>query len=100
MKLASLNQRIEAVQEEARNKVQAIADEFRVKRLIPFCRRHKLTYLAGNGRTVFYNKQGNPVYSTDLKALEPIEEILDIQAIGVNDVFGFYIEDIDEEDWG
>lgn len=88
---------VEAALGEAQDKIQRLADEFRERRLLPFCRRHRLTYLAGNGRTVFY-RDAHPVDSSYLKALLPVEEILNTDAIGRNDVFGFYIADITEDD--
>lgn len=97
MNLSYLQKRVDASLEEARNQIQALADEFRRQRLLPFCREHKLTYLAGMGRTVFY-RRGKPIDSSELYALTPIEEILNIEAVGRNDYFGFYIADITNKD--
>ena len=94
-----VEKRVEAALEEARQKIQRLADEFRERRLLPFCRRHRLTFVAGMGRTVFY-RRGRPVDSTDLAALASMEEIMDIDAVGRNDAFGFYIADVTEEDIG
>lgn len=94
-----VEKRVEAALEEAREKIQRLADEFRERRLLPFCRRHRLTFIAGMGSTVFY-RDGRPVYSTDLRVLAPMEEVLDIEAVGRNDVFGFYIADVTDEDIG
>lgn len=82
----------------AQQQIQELADAYRAEKLLPFCRKHQLTYLAGMGRTVFTNKHGDTVTSTELKALKPIEDILNIDAIGRNDVFGYYIFDITEDD--
>ena len=108
--LKQINEQLAAIEKEAQRKVQALADTYRTQQLIPFCRRYKLTYLAAMGSTVFYNKKGYPVSSADLKSLDratariakalaPIEEFLNIECLGHNDCFGFYIDEINEEDW-
>lgn len=94
---AYLQKAVDSALEEARAKVEALADEFRTQKLLPFCKRHRLTYLAGNGVTTFY-RSDRSVDSTDLRALVPIEEILNIEGIGRNDCLGFYVADITEED--
>lgn len=93
----SIEKAMESILEDARTKIQDLADEFRTQRLIPFCKRHRLTYLAGNGMTCFY-RDDKSIHSWDLKALEPIEKILDIEAVGYNDCLGFYVDDVTEED--
>ncbi len=37
-----------------RSRIEGLADQWRTDVLLPFCRKHRLTYLSGNGVTAFY----------------------------------------------
>lgn len=90
---------IEKIVDDAQKKIQKIADEYRVKHLIPFCKKHKLIYFAGNGGWSFYKQNdGSSVHDHDVKYLQPISDILYTNAIGYHDCFGLYISDVTERD--
>ena len=76
---------------------EELADKFRVEVLIPFCRRKKFTYMAGNGMTVFYNQKGESINFWD-KRLKPVQEIIDLGIFGSNDCLGYYVSDVTKED--
>ncbi len=49
---------IDAVLERARANLARLAEEYRRTVLIPLCSKHRLTYLAGMGRTLFSTEDG------------------------------------------
>ena len=69
------------------------------------CTTHRLTYLAGMGRTLFSTEDGVDVGSADdardegLAFLVPVFAVLDKECIGGNDVFGYYVADVSAQDW-
>jgi hypothetical protein len=90
---------VEAILKETQEKVQALADEYREKTLLSFCRHHKLTYMACcMGRNVFYDHAGQPVYEDDRPCLVPIVKDLNVEVLGTNDCFGYYLGDVTEQD--
>jgi hypothetical protein len=95
MKVAS---EVEKILKGTVSRVQDLADLYRERVLVPFCRKHHLTYIAGMGRTVFYDSNDRPVDSLDIRALKKIEVDLNVEVLGTNDVFGYYISDITEQD--
>lgn len=96
--------RIELVLHAARKELQGLADEYRTLVLIPLCRRYRLTFISGMGRTVFYKQDGRSAGSAEeaisekMSYLVPIFRTLDTEAIGHNDCFGYYVSDINESD--
>lgn len=88
---------IDKIIQQAQNNIQELADKFRVEVLIPFCRRKKFTYMAGNGMTVFYNQKGESINFWD-KRLKPVQEIIDLGIFGSNDCLGYYVSDVTKED--
>lgn len=95
---------IEKIMGDARSRIEKLADEYREAVMLPTCRKLGLTYLAGMGRTTFYTVASpqKTFGSADevtgkYKALMPIFEQLNVE-VSHNDVFGFYVADIKEED--
>lgn len=88
---------VESVLDHTREKLEEIAETWRAQTLLPFCRRHRLTFISGMGRTVFYRDE-EPVDSYDMPALKRLEEVLNLEGIGPNDCLGYYIRDVTEED--
>jgi hypothetical protein len=90
---------ISAIEEEAKDKVGALALEFRSKVLIPFCRRYNLTFKAGMGGYVFIDSKGEPDYGEEEHPwIKAMSEMLDNSAM--NNSFGSWFEDITIEDLG
>lgn len=95
---------IEPVLNTARERIKTLAEDYREKVLIPFCRKHRLTFHSGMGRTVFYTRDGRNFGSAEDAVYEgypqakPIFEVLDQEAVGRNDEFGFYVVEVTEED--
>lgn len=91
---------------EARKRIEAVADHYREKVLVPFCRKHQLTFLAGMGRTVFYTKaersfgSAAEAISEGYPEARRIFEVLDQAALGRNDCFGYYVERVTDADIG
>lgn len=86
---------------EARRRIDTIAEEFREAVLLPWCRKHHLEFIAGMGRTVtvFYTRDGRSFGSAEEASLEGFDarrifDVLDQEAIGHNDYFGFYVRDV------
>lgn len=52
---------LEDLQEFFTKQVEVAADEFRARHLIPFCSRHRLTFLSGNGSWEFYRTSNGQV---------------------------------------
>lgn len=100
MKHEDIEKVIECAIEKARYDIQDAADLYRQYVLVPFCKKYKLTYLAGNGTFWFYNEKDETVYSWDLPELESINKTLDLHTTGANEVFGLYVQNITEEDIG
>lgn len=89
----------------ARERIAALADEYRETVLLPFCRKHRLTFIAGMGRTVFYTEDGRSFGDAEEAAYEGyaakrIFAVLDQEAVGQNDCFGFYMRNVDDVDAG
>ena len=93
----ALEKKVEAILESARIQLETLAAEYRESTLLPFCRRHQLTYIAGMGMTAFY-RNDESIDRHDFPLLAPIQEALDIGAIGRDDCLGYYIADIKEAD--
>ena len=100
-----------AVLDPARAQIVVLAASYREAVLLPFCQQHQLTYLTGNGRTVFYSSRRRPPReamsfgSADDAASTPgapdmmgIFAVLNQEAIGYNDCFGYYVDDVTEAD--
>ncbi len=89
--------RLEDLQEVFTKQVEAVADEFRERHLIPFCRRHRLTFLSGNGSWGFYRiSNGDVVPDWELKAVGDINQGLYLECMG--QPLGWYVQDVSEED--
>jgi hypothetical protein len=101
VRVNSYQERIEEIIDATRDRLTALASEYRSRVMVPLCRKHKLTYIAGMGRTVFYNRKGVSVGSMEEAPayLVSVFDVLDSSAIGANDCFGFYVADITEHDW-
>ena len=88
----------------ARRRLQELADDYRKTVLVPFCRKYRLTFLSGMGRTVFYTEDNRNFGSADAAVDEGYHEavrifrVLDQEAIGRNDEFGFYVCDVTAQD--
>lgn len=100
---SKLEKQINALEEEFNARAQAIADGFRERSLIPFCRRHRLTFLSGNGSWGFYRiarnqreGHGDPVHDWELKAIEPMEQTLSSDILG--QPLGWFMQDVNIRD--
>ena len=101
-----IERKLDAIEARARAQVESVAAQYRLRVLVPFCRRHRFTYIAGMGMTVFYDDEHRSIGSADDAILEerpelvPIFDVLDIHVLGSNvDVFGYYIAEITVSDW-
>lgn len=92
---------LDAITTKAVDEIQVLADRYRSQKLVPLCKRHKLTFIAGMGHTVFYTRDGESIgdiYDAKqhgLHILVPVFEVLNIAVLNSKtDVFGYYIADI------
>jgi len=106
---SNIEENVEQILEEARERVGKLAEEYRERVLLPLCREHKLTYIAGMGRTVFYvnDNERESMGSIDDAVLMGYGMVLDtvfkdinVPVMGTNDCFGYYIKDITKKDIG
>lgn len=85
--------------------VDVMAAQYRDEVMLPICRRLRLRYLAGMGETLFVSIDDEAVTiasawdakTLGYKSLVPVFETLGVEIVG-NDVFGYRIDDITEED--
>ncbi len=78
--------------------MQKLAEEIREKKLLPFCKRKRYTYLSGNGTFSFYDRNGNVVDMDRTAELRRLKDLLDLPVLSRDDVIGFYVLDILEKD--
>lgn len=85
----------------AMNDIELAADKYRREVLVPLCDKKGLSFIAGMGCTVFYDRDGNPFgLASDFprsmrKKMEGVFEILNLPVLGSNvEVFGYFIESI------
>jgi len=99
--------KIERIVEAARDSIVDLAKEYRTDVLLPLCRKHKLTYLAGNGTYFFFVKGDSEKSISNIddakvfgygKILGEVFEDLDAEGLDGNDRFGYYIVDITRKD--
>lgn len=92
---------IELIMKQAEDNINQLASQFRKNVLIPFCKKHGVTFAAGNGVFVFY-KNGKGLYNDEFDngfKIDPeIINILNITTTGNVSDFSHYIEDITSED--
>jgi len=97
--------RIDTILNGAQTQLANLAEEYRRAVLIPLCSKHRLTYLAGMGRTLFSTEDGVDVGNAGdardegLTFLVPVFAVLDKLCLGTLDDFGFYVDDITKRDW-
>ena len=89
---------VESILFRARVEVDLLADRYREQVLLPFCRKHRLTYVSGNGCSNFYDGHSKPVYDWENPALLEVTRDLNVSVLGAIDVFGFYVPDVSAED--
>lgn len=92
---APIRERIDWALEAMFAEIDRVAAEWRETTLLPFCKRRRYTFISGMGRTVFYDKRGEPVDERKLpkKILATLnEEITRVE------VFGYRVADITEAD--
>ena len=95
---------IEAIMEEAQNKIESLAVEYRAKVLLPFCKEKGLKFAAGNGTFCFFDRNNNAVYldgSFEEPEFDPAPDIIAVLNLATTSSvcdFSHYIQDITEED--
>jgi hypothetical protein len=107
--MSIIKKRIEKILNSAQEQLSKLADGYRTRVLLPICRKHRLTYIAGMGRTVFYiegdesRSIGDGAEASLLgygKVLSKVFDDLNEPVLSSNDVFGYYVGDISEKDIG
>lgn len=93
----AIESRVEEINAEACTKIDALADQWRTEVLIPWCRKHHLIVLIGNGSWCFYNQKGVAFDGWEQKKFQPIHDTLN-QVIGHSAIFGYHVESVREED--
>lgn len=100
-----LEEKIRQIEWNAQRAIGDLAEEFRATTLLSFCRRHRMTFLSGNGTWFFLDRRGaivNPrtVRATRTRrALLSIEAQLSVPALGRDDLFGRYVRQVSAADW-
>lgn len=89
--------------ERLQHRIQVLADIYRADVLIPLCRKHRLTFVSGMGRTVFYKGKMSigDYYDAELakmRYLKPVFEVINKEVLSGTDVFGFYVADVTKDD--
>ncbi len=93
------------IQERYKRELDELADELRYRIVMPVCKKHKLTYIAGNGTFFFTDSKDENYHNTweiaDPKLAEELSSVFDIlnTEVGYNDYLGFYVRDVMEEDY-
>jgi hypothetical protein len=93
-----IEESVEATRALFRSSVEAIALEFRTKKLLPLCKKHRLTYFAGNNDWFFVDRNERRVNFWQHAAVNEIRTTLDIEVTDSNDLFGYYIESIQKSE--
>ena len=83
---------------EAIARMDALAEQWRTDVLIPWCQKHKLTILIGNGTWKFYDKNGEYFDGTEQDMMKPINNVLGQPGLGYGDYFGYHVESVEESD--
>lgn len=86
--------RLEAIQAAAITQISAVADEFRRDVLVPFCRRYRFEFFAGNGTWVFVRLRDGQSIDSWAPVLKPYEAVLNAECLGRDDLFGFYVANV------
>jgi hypothetical protein len=92
-----LERKIEAINQTVITQMDALAAQWRTEILLPWCRRHKVTVIIGNGSWKFYNQKGEEFDGFE-KKFRQINDTLNQSGVGYNDVFGFHVESVQESD--
>ncbi len=97
-----LEKSIEDIVQQTENNFKALAARYREEVLLPFCKKHKVTFAAGNGTFCFY-KDGKGVYldgAYDDQDFKPGSKIIKALTISTSYAYEFsqYFEDITKED--
>jgi hypothetical protein len=83
---------VEALRSAFQSSVEALALEFRTKKLLPLCRKYHFTYLAGNNDWFFLDQNGMRVNFWQHSAVNDIRTTLNIEVTDSgSDLFGYYI---------
>lgn len=93
----NIDHALSEIREAAQQQIMEIAAEYRRRTLIPFCRKHRLTFLSGNGTWTFY-KGDRLVDYNDVPAIAMIDSDLNVECLGRHDHFGFYMDDVRASD--
>lgn len=93
----SVEDRVGTILERARQQVQNLACQYRETTLLPFCRKHGLTYDGSMGTSTFY-LDGKPLYVGDVNpkfsefdVLSQILTDLGVETFGQGEDFGTFI---------
>lgn len=88
--------------------VNSLAECWRMDVLRPFCRKHRLMFVSGMGTYAFFGvDEKNKHVQIDgeedairykMKSLIPILRMLETEVSGSDDVFGFHVSDVKEEE--
>lgn len=98
MRVRTVEKRLEAIQREMQRQIEAEADAFREKVIIPACKRLKCDFLSGNGAFFFlyrddrWRGDGDAIYE-DPRNSRGLRAAFEIMNIYVPDgLFGYWVE--------
>lgn len=96
-------QQLELIRDEAEVLVEEAAETYRAEVLLPFCRKHQLIYLSGNGDFFFCRRTGSgapgkTVMGGEAPGLEQITADLCVPVFCHDDLFAFYVENVSAAD--
>lgn len=89
--------------------VSNLGDSIRREIIIPLCKKHNLTFISGNGDFFFtdennmdYGDYLDPIFKeTSSKKLQNIQKVLGLLSteVTLHQCLGYFVEDVDEEDY-
>lgn len=102
------SRQLELLKKQFEEELDALGDEVREEVVLPLCRKHKLTYMAGNGR-IFIERAGTNESVYDGSGVAPdvvgvmradltrVVALLNVEVSSVN-CLGYYVGDVSKED--
>lgn len=93
-----LGRMIGEINAEAMTKMDALAEQWRTDVLIPWCRKHQITVIIGNGMWKFYDREGDYFDGTEQERMRSINNVLGQPGLGYGDYFGYHVESVQESD--
>lgn len=99
MTINAVQREIDRIDDQLNAMIEKLADDVRTSVVLPICRKHRLTFIAGMGTYAFYNAAGDNFGSTYApKYLHRVFAIMD-QLLPTGLALGAYINDVQESDW-